>query len=124
LNALKRLVGRLGPQIPSNLCVFIAAIFLSNAVNLFNMVYGGDSKPLRSDLILISSAVSVLSAAMWTALAAKLDLIEKTAMSATQVYSERERIIQALWSDVALRFGAYLILAIGSSFVALVVLIV
>jgi hypothetical protein len=123
-NMIRRAVQGAGARIPINLYVFVAATFLSNGVNLFNMVYGGDQRPSRSFTILLSCAASVGAAAFWTILASKVDLIEKTVASASRDSKQRESVREELWNDVWPRVGAYLVTALVLSSVALAVLVV
>jgi hypothetical protein len=58
-------------RIPANLTAFIAAIFLSNSANLFTTIYGSVDIPPRYAALLFSRIASLLTAALWTALAAK-----------------------------------------------------
>jgi hypothetical protein len=115
---------RICERIPNNLAIFVAAVLLSNAVNLFSMVYGADSLPLRSRALLISSGASFCAAALWTALATKMEQIEKTVASSAQDAARREQIREELWVDVWRRVGAYLCLAVLSSAVAIAALVV
>src|SRR5437879_6224372 len=105
VSVIRRAVRGAGARIPINLYVFVAAIFLSNGVNLFNMVYGGDQRPSRSSAILLSCAASVGAAAFWTVLASKVDLIEKTVASASRDSKQRESVREELWNDVWSRVG-------------------
>jgi hypothetical protein len=111
-------------RIPPNLSVFIAAIFLSNSVNLFTTIYGNENLPPRYSTLLFSSIASLLAAGLWTALAAKTDLIEKTVASGSQDSSKQKSIREAIWNDVWVRMAAYLGAAVILSFAALLVLVI
>jgi hypothetical protein len=111
-------------RIPPNLAVFIAAIFLSNSVNLFTTIYGSVDLPPRYPALLFSSIASLFAAGLWTALAAKTDLIEKTVTSGSQDSTERESIREAVWNDVWVMIAAYLGVAVTLSLSALLVLVI
>lgn len=111
-------------RIPANLAVFIAAVFLSNSVNLFTTIYGSTDLPARYTTLLFSCIASLLAAGLWTALAAKTDLIEKTVASGSQDSSKREFIRDTLWNDVWVRMAVYLGAAVILSFSALLALVI
>lgn len=110
-------------RIPANLAVFIAAIFLANSVNLFTTIYGSTDFPVRYTTLLFSCIASLLAAGLWTALAAKTELIEKTVASGSPDSSKREAIRETLWDDVWKRMAAYLSAAVILSFSALLALV-
>lgn len=124
MNPLGRAVRGVGDRVPSNTYVFTAAIFVANGVNLFNIVYGGDGRPVRTSVILLACVASVLASIAWTVLAAKVDLIEKTVLSASPDAGRQKVVRNELWQDVWLRVGMYLLIAFGLSIFALVVLVV
>jgi hypothetical protein len=111
-------------RIPANLAVFIAAIFLSNSVNLFTTIYGSADIPPRYAALLFSCIASLLAAALWTALAAKTDLIEKTVASASPDFNKRESIRESIWNDLWIRMSIYLSAAVISSLSALFALVI
>jgi uncharacterized membrane protein len=105
---ISRVVRSLGMRIPTNLYVFVAAVFLANGVNLFNVVYGASHRPARSSTLLLSCAASLLAAVLWTVLASKINLIDKTAASASHDPLQRDSIREKLWNDVWRRVAGYL----------------
>lgn len=113
-----------GCHLPPNLSIFIAAIFLSNSVNVFTNIYGSSSLPPRAGAMFTSCIGSLVAAALWTALAAKAEQIEKAALSASQDFREREIERESLWNDVWLRVGLYMAGAIISSVLSLAVLVI
>lgn len=121
---MRTIVRWLVDGIPANLAVFIAAIFLSNSVNLFTTIYGSTDLPARYAALLFSCIASLLAAGLWTALAAKTDLIEKTIASGSPDSSKRESIRETLWDDVWKRMAAYLGAAVILSFSALLALVI
>lgn len=109
---------------PSNLAIFVAAIFLANSVGTFTAVYGGDHQPRIKAALLISSAASLLAAALWTLFASKVDRIERTVASADIEATRRDAERERQWGYVWVRVSVYLGSAVLFSIVALVVLVV
>lgn len=118
-----RSVQLISRYLPPNLCIFVGAIFLSNSVNVFTNVYGTGVLPQRSPLLLASCIGSVIAAGLWTALAGKTELIEKTVLSASQDARQREVVRAELWNDVWRRVAAYICGALVFSVGSLVVLV-
>lgn len=121
---IRRSIRWIGVRIPGNLSIFVAAIFLSNSVNVFTTIYAVPGKPVHSLGLTFSCVASLLAAGLWTALAAKKDLIEKAAASGASSPKERERMRDQMWEDVWLRILCYLGGAIILSILALVALVV
>jgi hypothetical protein len=121
---MRRGIRWIGVRIPGNLSIFVAAIFLSNSVNEFTTIYAIPGKPVRSFGLTFSCISSLLAAGLWTALAAKKDLIEKAVASGASSPKEREQLRDQMWEDVWLRILVYLGGAIILSILALVALVV
>jgi hypothetical protein len=119
----RRTIVRLGLRIPGNLVVFVAAIFLSNSVNVFTTIYSQPGKPILSFSLWSSCISSLVAASLWTALAAKKDSIEKAAQSGAVDPGRREAVRAQMWHDVWLRSSFYLLGAIGFSAWAMVALV-
>jgi hypothetical protein len=119
----RRAIVRLGLRIPGNLVVFVAAIFLSNSVNVFTTIYAQPGKPILSSGLWSSCISSLLAAGLWTALAAKKDSIDKAAQSGAGDPGRREAVRAQMWDDVWLRASLYLAGAIGFSALAMVALV-
>jgi hypothetical protein len=115
---------QIAERVPSTLFVFLAGIFVSNGVNLFNVVYGGDIRPRRATILLVSSVTSMAAAALWTVVAAKIDQFTKTVDSVPYGRPDRDAVCAAHWWDIRRRLTAYLVLATLVSFVAVWVLLV
>lgn len=113
-----------GQRVPPNLSIFVAAVFLSNSVNIFTNIYSGTSLPPRFVPLLISCVTSLISAALWTMFASKAELIEKTAGLAAQDLVQRDSVRATLWNDVWIQVAIYLGFALGTSMLALVALVV
>jgi hypothetical protein len=124
VDALKRLIGRGGAAIPSNLAVFVAAVFLSFGVNAFTTIYAVPGHPVHSFGLWGSFASSVIAAGLWTALAAKKDSIDKATLSRGGDLDKREAARMQMWRDVWLRTLIYLGGAAAFSIAALVALVV
>jgi hypothetical protein len=120
---MKQLVYWVGNRMPPNLSVFIAAIFLSNSVNVFTNIYGSGSVPSRYRELLASSLGSLVAAGLWTAIAGKSELIERAAMSSSPEVRKREEERKRLWGDVWARYFLYLIGAVLFSIFSLVILV-
>jgi hypothetical protein len=121
---LRRAIIFISERTPSNLAVFVAAIFLANGVGTFTAVYGTDNPPAIKPALLISCAASLLAAALWTLFASKVDRIERTAAAADVEPGQRDAAAERLWGYVWVRVSLYLGCAILSSVVALVILVV
>jgi hypothetical protein len=113
----------MGGLIPANLTIFIAAIFLSNGVNVFTTIYAVPGKPVHSFGLWCSCISSVLAAALWTALAAKKDLIDKAVLSGASELDQREAKRTEMWNDVWLQAFVYLGGAVAFSVLAMGVLV-
>lgn len=124
MNKTRAIIRWTADRIPANLAVFISAIFLTNSVNLFTTIYGSTDPPERHVSLLLSCIASLLAAGLWTALAAKTDLIEKTVASGSQDSREQESIRESLWNDVWIRMAAYLVGAVILSLSALLALVI
>jgi hypothetical protein len=120
----RRWASRIGVLIPENLTIFIAAIFLSNGVNVFTTIYAVPGKPVRSFGLWCSCISSVLAAGLWTALAAKKGLIDKAALSGASDLEMREEKRAQMWRDVWLQTLAYLGGAVAFSILAMGVLVI
>lgn len=120
---VKHSIGQIGIRIPGNLVVFIAAIFLSNSVNVFTTIYAQPGKPVQSAGLWWSCISSLAAAGLWTALAAKKDTIDKAVQSGADDPAMREVMRTQMWQDVWLRAGAYLGGAIALSIAAMVALV-
>ena len=121
---LRRAIIFISERTPSNLAIFVAAIFLANCVGTFTAVYGVDPEPKIKPALLISSAASLLAAALWTLFASKVDRIERTAASADVEATRRDAERERLWGYVWVRVSVYLSSAMLFSIFALVVLVV
>ncbi len=95
-------------MIPANLSIFIAAIFLSNGVNVFTTIYAVPGKPVHSFGLWCSCLSSVLAAGLWTAFAAKKDLIDRAVLSGASDLRQREEKRVQMWNDIWWRGLAYL----------------
>jgi hypothetical protein len=124
MSLVRRGVTWIGVRIPGNLSVFVAAIFLSNCVNVFTTIYAVPGKPVHSAALICSCGSSLLAAGLWTALASKKELIEKAVASGASRSEERERLRAQLWDDIWLRALIYLCGAVTLSILALVILVV
>lgn len=120
---LKQSIGQIGVRIPGNLVVFIAAIFLSNSVNVFTTIYAQPGKPVQSAGLWWSCISSLIAAGLWTALAAKKDTIDKAVQSGADDPTRREVMRTQMWQDVWLLATVYLGGAIALSIAAMVALI-
>lgn len=121
---LRRAVIFISERTPTTLAVFVAAIFLANGVGSFTAVYGVDKPPAIKPALLISSAASLLAAALWTLFASKVDRIERIASSAHIEPAQREAERERQWGYVWGRVSVYLGCAVLFSIVALVVLVI
>jgi hypothetical protein len=121
---VKRAVVYVGIRVPGNLTIFVAAIFLSNGINVFTNIYSQPGKPSHSFGLWCSCVSSVAAAALWTALAAKKDVIDRAVVSGAERPDQREAVRAQMWSDVWLRSMAYLLGAVGFSILAMVVLVI
>ncbi len=102
---------RLVMNIPSMLVVFFAAVFINNTINLLIRVYGSDDVPARATSLQASAAISLLAAGAWTALAAKLEHIERAMEKHPDSVSHRDEREHAY--DVVLpRLSVYLVVAL------------
>jgi hypothetical protein len=120
---LRGLVSRGGAVIPNNLVVFIAAIFLSYAVNAFTTIYAVPGHPARSFGLWGSFVSSVIAAGLWTALAAKQDVIDKAILSSGGDLDAREAAQTRMWREVWLRTLIYLGGGVVFSVAAMLVLV-
>lgn len=120
---LRRSIIFISERTPSNLGVFVAAIFLANGVGTFTAVYTADKPPAIRPALLISCLTSFAAAALWTLFASKVDRIDRTITSAEATPSQREALREGLWGDVWVQVSAYLGSAVLLSISALVVLL-
>ncbi|MGH3615542.1 MAG: hypothetical protein ACRDRK_23670 [Pseudonocardia sp.] len=123
MSRLSGVIYRVADRMPTTLFIFLAGILVSNGVNLFNIVYGGEEKPSRSFVLLVSCGASIFAAALWTLLAAKIDQYEKTIQSVPYGRADRDSICADHWQDVWRRIAFYLLSAVTASIVALAVLL-
>lgn len=123
MEPVKRLVSRSGAVIPSNLAIFVAAVFLSYGVNAFSTIYTVPGHPAHSPALWISFASSVIAAIMWTALAAKKEVIDKATLSGGGDLDAREATRMRMWREVWVRTLVYLGGAAVFSILTLVVLV-
>lgn len=122
-NVARRAIVRIGIRIPGNLAVFVAAIFLSNSVNVFTTIYAQPGKPVLSPGLWWSCISSLVAAGLWTALAAKKDSIDKAAQSGATDPAQREKVRARMWNDVWARAAFYLGGAVGFSILAMMALV-
>jgi len=122
-NLARRAVVRIGIRIPGNLAVFVAAIFLSNSVNVFTTIYARPGKPVQSAGLWWSCISSLVAAGLWTALAAKKDSIDKAAQSGAVDAAQRERVRARMWNDIWVRVSLYVGGAVGFSVLAMMALV-
>lgn len=109
---------------PVNLAVFVAAILISNSVNIFTNVYGSDDAPSRRGPLLTSCGASLLAAALWTGVASKAEQVERAVVSGGLTSDARTRIRRLLWADAWMVFGGYLFSAVALTALSLVILLV
>jgi hypothetical protein len=121
---VKRAVVYVGIRVPGNLTIFVAAVFLSNGINVFTNIYAQPGKPSHSFGLWCSCVSSVVAAALWTAVAAKKDVIDRAVVSGAERPDLREAIREQMWGDVWLRSLVYLLGAVGFSVLAMVVLVI
>lgn len=114
---------RAATRVPTNLAVFIAAIFLSNGVNVFTTIYATPGRPVHSPQLWCSAIASIAAAGFWTALAAKKDHIEKAVLSGSADPLQRGVFREQMWADVSLRVTTYLSGAVVTSILAMVILV-
>ena len=124
MTTIARLAGSAAAAIPGSLMVFIAAIFLSYGVNAFTTIYVNPGHPVHSFALWCSFASSVVAAGLWTALAAKKELIEKAVLSGGGDLATQEQHRTDMWHGISLKALLYLGGAAGTSILALVILIV
>jgi hypothetical protein len=122
-NLARRAVVRIGIRIPGNLAVFVAAIFLSNSVNVFTTIYARPGKPVPSPGLWWSCISSLVAAGLWTALAAKKESIDKATQSGAVDLAQRERVRAQMWNDIWARASLYLGGAIVFSILAMMALV-
>jgi hypothetical protein len=120
---VRRLIGTSAAAIPANLMIFIAAVFLSYGVNAFTTIYAVPGHPVHSFALWCSFASSVVAAALWTALAAKKERIEKATASRGGDLADRERIAAQLWHDSWIKALLYLGGSAAFSILAVVILV-
>lgn len=118
-----RLAGKAAAAIPASLMVFIAAVFLSYGVNAFTTIYANPGHPAHSFALWCSFASSVVAAGLWTALAAKKDLIEKAVLSGGGDLATREQRRTDMWHDISVKALLYLGGATVSSILAMAILV-
>jgi len=123
VDPLRGLIGRGGAAIPNNLVVFIAAIFLSYAVNAFTTIYAVPGHPVHSFGLWGSFVCSVVAAGLWTALAAKKDVIDKAILSSGGDLAAREAARMRMWREVWLRTLIYLGGGVAFAIAAMLVLV-
>ncbi|MGA8529211.1 MAG: hypothetical protein WB622_05815 [Acidobacteriaceae bacterium] len=123
MTAIKRLVSNAAAVIPATLMVFIAAVFLSYGVNAFTTIYAVPGRPVHSFALWCSFASSVVAAGLWTALAAKKELIDKAALSSGGDPAAREQRRMDMWHDIWLKASLYLGGAAAFSILAMVILV-
>lgn len=121
MNRFARMMMRIVMGIPSILIVFFAAGFLDNAINLFINVYGSDEPPIRATSQQVAAIVSLLAAATWTTLAAKIEQIERAVDvgRALNRKDERERTYELVWR----RLSVNLLVALALSVATVIVLV-
>jgi hypothetical protein len=119
VTVITRLVTAAAAAIPASLMVFIAAVFLSYGVNAFTTIYAVPGRPVHSFALWCSFVSSVVAAGLWTALAAKKELIEKAALSG----GAREQHRTEMWHDISLKALLYLGGATAFSILAMVILV-
>lgn len=120
---LRLAVTGVATRMPTTLAVFIAAIFLSNGVNVFTTIYAVPGRPVHSLALWCSAVASIGSAACWTALATKKDMIDKAVLSGGADQSERTELREEIWAAVWRRVMVYLAGAVVLSILAMVVLV-
>lgn len=108
MDPLKRLISRGGAAIPNNLVIFIAAVFLSYGVNAFSTIYTVPGHPVHSFGLWGSFISSVVAAGLWTALAAKKDVVDKALLSHGGDLNDRESERARMWGEVWLQTLIYL----------------
>jgi hypothetical protein len=123
VTVVRRLIGASAAAIPANLMIFIAAVFLSYGVNAFTTIYAVPGHPVHSFALWCSFASSVVAAALWTALAAKKEQIEKATASGGGDLATRERIRAQLWDDSWIKALLYLGGSAAFSILAMVILV-
>lgn len=110
-------------RMPATLAVFIAAIFLSNGVNVFTTIYAVPGKPVHSLALWCSAAASIGAAGFWTALATKKDMIDKAVLSGAADHHERADLREEIWAAVWRRVMVYLAGAVVLSILAMLILV-
>jgi hypothetical protein len=123
VTVITRLVTAAAAAIPASLMVFIAAVFLSYGVNAFTTIYAVPGRPVHSFALWCSFVSSVVAAGLWTALAAKKELIEKAALSGGGDLAAREQHRTEMWHDISLKALLYLGGATAFSILAMVILV-
>ncbi|HEY6494405.1 MAG TPA: hypothetical protein VIZ43_14115 [Trebonia sp.] len=123
MTAIRRLASSAAAGIPGSLMIFIAAVFLSYGVNAFTTIYANPGHPVHSVALWCSFASAVVAAGLWTALAAKKELIEKAVLSGGGDLAARERHRAEMWREIALTALLYLGGAAAFSILALVILV-
>jgi hypothetical protein len=124
VRTIKYAVSCIAIRIPGNLVIFVAAIFLSNGINVFTNIYTQPGKPSHSFGLWCSCVSSVLAAALWTALAAKKEAIDRAVISGAGSPDQRETVRVQMWNDVWFKTMTYLFGAIVFSALAMIVLII
>jgi hypothetical protein len=121
--AVRRLAGVCAAAIPTNLMIFIAAIFLAYGVNAFTTIYAVPGHPVHSFAQWCSFASSMVAAGLWTALSATKERIEKATASGPGNMAAHEELRMKLWRDSWLRALVYLGGAAAFSILAMVILV-
>jgi hypothetical protein len=123
VTAIRRLASAAAAAVPASMLVFVAAVFLAYGVNAFTTIYAVPGRPAHSVALWCSFASALVSAGLWTALAAKKELIEKAALSSGGDPAARERLRTGMWADNSLKALLYLGGAAASSVLAMVILV-
>lgn len=123
MTVLRLAITRVAMRMPATLVVFIAAIFLSNGVNMFTTIYAVPGKPVHSLALWCSAVTSITAAGFWTALATKKDMIDKAVLSGAADQGSRVKLREDIWADVWRRVMVYLLGAAALSVLAMAVLV-
>ena len=90
---------------------------------VFTTIYAQPGKPVLSAGLWWSFTISLVSAGLWTALAAKKDSIDKATQSSAVDPVKREKVRAQMWSDVWVRASLYLVGAFAFSVLAMMALV-
>lgn len=111
-------------QLNANIYSFLSGIFLSMSINLYASIFSQDVLPSRWEILVLSSASTLISSIFWSAIAWQLDSIQKLVLVDSPNWVDTEALLVRIASTKKLRLITCFLISVASAILGLGILLI